>query len=282
MVDKAQRQHHREEVAAQRDEQVEQAIIKNQMQTGRLSSARTPLQQSLEHEFDPVYNRTFGSKSEGGGARLASRAAGGDIDGSAAEHGETQGGDSASSILTSAAFASGMSMVQDGAPAEIGQALGSAERAFGEDGAEGKTGLTATSASAIAEMTLAPEGERVSVYQYVAATTGLPLERLGAVHTLRHVESMKIIRGLAKMYPEIQRLDGPPVSLRDDTQPAVDQLRTAALCHATIHAVIKAGPENNWKQTVESFGTVGRGLISLREVIEIDPSKVFGQGALAA
>lgn len=282
MVDKAQRQQHREEVAAQRDERDEQAIIKNQMQTGRLSSAKTHLQNSLEHEFNPVYDRTFGSRSEGVGARLASRAAGGDIGGTAEERGETPGVDSARSVLTSAAFTSGMSIRQDGIPAEIGQALGTAKRAFGEDEAEGKTDRTATSASAVAEMTLAPEGKRVSVYQYVAAATQLPLERLGAVHTLRQVESMEIIRELTKMYPEFQRLDGLPVSLRDGTRPAVDQIMNAALCHATIHAVIKAEPENNWKQTVESFGTVGRRLIPPREIIEIEPSKAFGDGALAA
>jgi hypothetical protein len=93
---------------------------------------------------------------------------------------------------------------------------------------------------------------------------------------------MRIVRQLATAYPEFERLDGLPVSLRDRTQSAVDQIRTAALCHATIHAVVQAGRSDNLKQSLPEFGSVGRSLISPREVIVIDPSKAFGEGALAA
>jgi hypothetical protein len=282
MVSKAHTKQDHDAAAArdQRAEQLEQAIIKTQLQTGRLPS-KTPLQESLEKEFDPLHREIFGSKSAVGGARLASRTAGGDIDGSAEDQGEKKVVDSARGMLTSAAFTTGMSMAQDGAPAEVGQSLGSAERAFGEDGAEGNAGLTERSASVDSVTTLATDVERLSVYEYVEGISGAPLGHLGAKDTIGQETALDQLRAGALKYPEFERLNGSPVSLRGDIERAVDKIRNGAFCHSVIHAAMKEGLGDNVKQTVERFRTVGGRFISDKEIIVIDPSKAFG-GTLAA
>ncbi len=282
MDNKAQTDHIQKAKAHEhRDEQLEQAVIKNQLQTGRMPSVKTRLGEALEDAFSHFYNETFVSKSAVGGARFASRAEGGDVDGSAEDKGEYRRESSSRSLLTSAAFTSGMLTAPDGASPEIGQAFGSAERSFGEDGSGGSAGVPRTAASASAEMTLNTEGERLSVYQYVEAKTGLPLGYQGAVDTIRQRDALYSIRELTKGYPEFERLDGLPVSLRDDSRFALEQISHGAFHHATIHKVMLEN-KNNLTQGLPEFGTVGRRVFPAQVVIEIDPSKAFVQGGLAA
>jgi hypothetical protein len=275
MVDKAQRHNDRGRAAEHSAEQLEQAVLK-QFQAGRLP-AKTAAQQLLDNEFEPLHSQKFGSISVTGGARRASRAADDGVDGAGETRGEGEVAESSHSMLTSAAFASGMLIMQDGATPKVGQALGSADRAFAEDKPKENGIQTALDPDLSSELRTAPEMERVSVYDYVEAATGLPLVRQGTVPTIRQEESMKLVRDLAGACPALEQLNRPPDSMLPGIREAVASVMHMALPYVVVRVDaqnMRDAAENNQKQPLAYPRSVSmrfQGQVS----IPIDPSELL-------
>jgi hypothetical protein len=289
MVDKAHVQH-KNELHYERDEQL---VMKTQLQAGRLPLGKTAVQEQLENELGARYGGRFSTPSGLGGARLASREFGGDVDG-VDEKGPLKSAADSSRMLTGAAFNSGMSMVQGNTASVVGQMVGTEEQAFGDDDSQGRDGRSTGGEIASSEsITLGNEGRRASVYELVGrileeSIGAVPVDRQGIAHTFRQEISVDQVRELAQSYPGLEQLDSLPASLKWSTRAAVNWITCAALSYVAIRVdAQKQVASESLMQSDEILRHVsGRFIPAQVEragkiTVDIDPT-MFTNGALAA
>jgi hypothetical protein len=279
MVDKA---HVRQNMEL-RDERTEQAVI-TQLRVGLLPRVRTSVEQKLEDAFDALHGGRFSTPSGLGGARLASREVGGDVDG-VDEKGPLKSAADSSRILTGAAFNSGMSMVQGNTAGDVGPKVGTKEQAFGDDDSQGSDGK-ASGGEIVASGSLTGEYERrqAPVYERVESIVELPFARQGGDHTLRQLTALEEVRREAKQYPGFQELDSLPASLGGVSRQAVDSIVCAALAYVAIRvdAQNQVAGQESLNRSDEILGNVSKRFIPAKWTVDIDPMKFATNGALAA
>lgn len=278
MVSKAHNQREGQDQQATREDQLEHAINSTrQLQTTNIQH-RTAVHKALAELSEPIYAYLGIKNTFTGGARLASRGEASGAEGGAEALNDEPDRSSlnAGSMLTNAAFATGMGAQPGVVSGGLGESTGPAERAFEGEDSKNKQSVDAGDMADLAVAT--HEAEPLSVFSYVAMASGVDVKHFGMEPTIRLDVGMTVVSDNAKAYPEIQRLDGSLVSMNPATRGALNFIIATSFAY-TVVETDRQNIENSQKQPLQYPRSVSM-RVQDEAMYRIDPLELLKTAAV--